>query len=300
MEFLIKRQRGMAVVMALLLVALSASAVALMLGQQESWWHQLEHDRRRAQMRWWLDAELSWARTRFRPGVAQTPLRRREQDVLLQARLEDLQARLNLNALAQSRGLIDPEQLSHYRNLLLALQLSPSLADALVAWRGLRSAEESAAPGRRQVVRSLEHWAALAQVPGYSAAVLARLEPYAVLLADEDNSVNLNSASPLLLRAMLPQLVSAQLDSVLAQRQQQPFRDVADFALRLKRPDLISRKFGVRSSWFLLHGSVQQGDWQRQIRALLRVDGERVLVHWRQDFAPQINPIRDPPTLGER
>jgi general secretion pathway protein K len=289
----LRAQRGMAVLMALLLVALSTSAVALVLWQQGLWWHQVEHDHRRAQMRLWLDAELSWAMSRLKPRafVAPSqpwaqPFTYQEAQAHLSARLQDMQGRLNLNALAKGRGLIDQQQLAYYRNLLQQLQLSPTLADSLIRWRGLRAEDASARPPASLFRPPMLYWPDLQRVSGYTPQVLARLEPYVVLLPDEVRSINLNSVSPLLLQVMLPQVSPGLIQHALAQRTQHGFRQRADFAVLVNLQDgQIASSLNVGSSWFLLQGTVRQGEMQRQIQALLRVDAGRVVLVWRHDQA---------------
>jgi len=258
MALTVKQERGMAVVMALLLVALAASAASLVLWQQSLWWHQVESDRQRAQMRLWLDAEISWAQSRLKdsPVVAHSQpwaqaLAAIEAGYLLRANLQDLQGRLNLNALAGAGGVIDLQQLTYYRGLLQQLALPASLADSLIRWRGLRFPQTAGEPVLEPLpLRHLARWESLQQVPGYSTEVLARLEPYASLLADEINTVNLNTAPLLLLQVMLPEVPPGRLSSVVAQRDEHYFRDAMDFKQRLNHPLEDVARLTTRSSFF--------------------------------------------------
>jgi len=293
-----KMQRGMAVVMALLLVALSATVGSLVLWQQGLWWHQVESDRSRARMRLWLDAQVHWARSRLRvPGVVMLaqpwarPFQLRDQEYLLDARLQDMQARLNLKALGLPGGVINPQQLGHYRQLLMALQLSPSLADSLVRWLGLHPGSERAPAGGEGFQRPFDYWETLLRVPGYTPQVLARLRPYATVLADQDGRVNANTASPLLLQAMLPHVPAGQLARVLAQRERHYFLDEADFRSRLSHPVFPDGSFTAGSSWFLLQGTVRQGRYGRAIEALFQLDGSRVRLVWRRE---EVIPVAAP------
>jgi general secretion pathway protein K len=286
MEFAMKRQRGMAVVMALLLVALAASAVALVLWQQNLWWHQVEAERRRAQIRLLADAELSWGMSRVKAAnvVALSqpwarPLAVTEQGFELRARLIDMQGRFNLNALAKGGGQIDLPRLAQYRSLLAQLRLPATLADALIRWQGLRSGEVR--PGSPQP-RFLTRWRMLEHIPGYSAEVRARLEPFATVLPPENDAVNVNTASPQLLTALFPQIPEGTLAAVLSQREQNYFRDVADFRARLggriETPGL-----SATSSLFLLEGTVTQGGVRRVTRGLIKVEPGQVKLLWRED-----------------
>lgn len=282
-----KRQRGMAVVMALLLVALAATAVALVLWQQGLWWRQVESDHQRAQIRMLIDAELTWGLSRVKAAnvVALSqpwarPMTLSEPGFEMHAALTDMQSRFNLNAMAGQGGLVDPARLAQYRNLLVALSLPPSLSDSLIRWNGLRLEEiRGVTPAPPRV---LERWDGLIQVPGYTPEVMARLEPYAAVLPPEVSTVNVNTAKPLLLAAMLPQLGAGALQGALAQREQNYFRDVSDFKMRLGM-EFDTSGLTANSSLFLLRGSVRQGAMRRALRALIKAEPGHNQLLWRQD-----------------
>ena len=206
-----------------------------------------------------------------------------EAGYLLQANLQDLQGRLNLNALAGAGGVIDLQQLTYYRGLLQQLALPASLADSLIRWRGLRFPQTAGEPPLEPLpLRHLARWESLQRVSGYSTEVLARLEPYATLLADEINTVNLNTAPLLLLQVMLPQVPPERLASVVAQRDEHYFRDVMDFKQRLNHPQEDVARLTTRSSFFLLRGFVRHREKQLGIRALIQVEAGRATLLWRQ------------------
>ncbi|BEV73365.1 hypothetical protein THUN1379_28470 [Paludibacterium sp. THUN1379] len=272
----------MAVIMALLLVALAASAASLVLWQQGLWWQQVEVDRQRAQMRLLLDAQLAWAATRLhsRAIVALNqswarPWQGSEGDYHWQARLHDLQSRLNLNALGLPDGRVNQDMLEAYQRLLQSLQLPGTLADQLVRWQGLRPADGQGGSG--QAVRGLRDWRQLAEVSGYTPAVMQRLGPLVSLLPSSFSRINLNTAPLPLLQALLPEVAPAALARVLQQRRTLPFRDQADFASRVGaaavlRPSL----FATSSVLFQLHGVVRHQRAERHVEAILQVEAGRV------------------------
>ncbi|TDR70748.1 type II secretion system minor pseudopilin GspK [Paludibacterium purpuratum] len=285
-----KAERGMAVIMALLLVALAASAASLVLWQQSLWWQQVEADRQRAQAQLLLDAQLAWAGLRLRPTplVALNqpwarPWRGQEGDYRWQADLTDLQSRLNLNALADPQGRINKSMLDSYRRLLTALQLPGALADSLVKWRALRDPDAQDQDPRP--VRAVRDWRQLGEVPGYAPQVLRVLAPYVALLPSEFNLVNLNTASPQLLAAMVQDSSLGTIAQVVQGRERLPFRDASDFFSRLgRRPDDGAQQmFGAGSSIFLLSGTVRYHTAVRRIDAILKVEAGRVRVLARPD-----------------
>ena len=283
-----RQQQGMAVVMSLLLVALAASASALVLWQQGLWWHQLAADRRRAQIQALLDSERSWALTRLtmQNAIALSqpwaePLRLSEPEYEMHGQLSDLQGRFNLNALASRGGEINLAQLAALRGLLAELRLPPSLADNLIRWFRLHTPNARRVPGTA-LARSLERWEMLAWVPGYTPTVMERLAPYSTVLPADVVTVNVNTAAPLLLRALLPQIEPGLLQRVLAQRHGRYFRDIGDFQARLGT-DLSGTNLSATSSWFLLEATVRQGTWLRGQQAVLRLDAGGARVVWRHE-----------------
>lgn len=280
------RQRGMAVVMALLLVALAAAATSMVLWQQQLWWRQLDADRDSAAVAAWLDAELDWALVRLRgPAAARlAPLSARDGPFVLAATLEDMQSRFNLNSLAVAGSTLDPVQLASYRRLLAALQLPAALADNLVRWRGLRTADARTAPD--SVLRRLARWGQLAQVPGYSRAVLDRLAPYAAVLPDDVNQVNVNSAAPQLLAALLPQTTSGAIAALCEARTRHALRDSGEVRQQLNLAfDADLSRLTTVSTLYRLRGSVARPPLGRALEALLRIDPDRVRLLWREDHA---------------
>lgn len=285
------RQRGMAVVMALLLVALAAAATSMVLWQQQLWWRQLEADRDSAAMAAWLDAELDWAMVQLRRPEAERlrPLAARDGPFVLAAVLEDMQGRFNLNSLAAAGGSVDPVQLAGYRRLLAALRLPAALADNLVSWRGLRAADARPAPG--SVARPLARWALLARVPGYGPPVLARLEPYVAVLPDGVNQVNVNSAAPQLLEALLPQAAPAAIAALCDARRRRALRDTGALRQQLNlAADADLSRLTVGSTLYRLRGSVSRPPLRRGIEALLRIDPDRVRLLWRTEQAQPSQP----------
>jgi len=280
----------MAVVMALLLVALAASAASLVLWQQNLWWQQVEADRQRAQMHLLLDAQLAWARLRLHPVApvvaANQPWARpwdgQDGDYRWRATLTDLQSRLNLNALATPQGVINGEAFDSYRRLLAALQLPEALADSLAQWCGLRRADATETAPRP--ARAVRDWRMLAEVPGYTLAVRRVLAPYVTLLPGELNLVNLNTASPLLLSALVPKAAPGAVSQVVQGRARLPFRDAADFINRLGMTGSeVPKILGVGSSAFWLQGSVRHRTAERRIDAILKVEAGRVRLLSRPD-----------------
>lgn len=146
------RQRGVAVIMALLLTTLSITIVASLFWQQQVQVRLIENQRLQLQKQWILRGALDWASLILREDAKYssvdtldepwaTPLAetRLDQyvengkadgdvaDTTLSGQISDAQARFNLSNLAPN-GAIDPAAVAAYAKLLTLLQLNPSLA----------------------------------------------------------------------------------------------------------------------------------------------------------------------------
>jgi general secretion pathway protein K len=147
------RQRGVAVVTALLLTTLAVTIVTSLFWEQQVQIRSMENQRMHLQTRWILRGALDWARLVLRQDardhadrttlndVWNTPLaetrldqyieRERVQgetfDATISGKIIDASSRYNLKNLARNRGVVR-EEVELYRRLLTNLQLDPALA----------------------------------------------------------------------------------------------------------------------------------------------------------------------------
>ncbi len=295
-------QQGMAVVMALLLVALAASASALMLWQQHLWFRQVEVEQTRAQVREVTRAGISWATAVLQynrmtspvvyPGQlwAQPMPETEAQGVKVSGVLSDMQGRFNLNALGTREGVRDPLRIAQFLRLLAQLHLPSSLNTALLEHMQLRIGDVNQEDDGLPAVQAhwLERMEMLRWVNGFTPDVIARLEPYVTVLPPGVNRINVNTAPVPLLKALMPEVDSALLEAQARQRPVNYFLNVADFINRLHPDETRGRVrdwAATDSVWFGLESRVRQGRVVLATRALMKVDpgegGARLI--WRQD-----------------
>jgi general secretion pathway protein K len=303
------RQRGAALLLAMLTVALVASVSAAAYWQQ---WRSLQLEqtaRQRAQSIWLLTGALDWARLILREDARASsnvdhlaepwavPLQEtrlssflagREasaDDLALDARLsghiEDEQGKLNLRNLIETKGEqveIDAAERATFARLFAALGLPP--AELLELQRNLLAAYHPApkAGGPLRPLR-FEQLGAL----GLGPASLVRLSRHATWLP-EPTLLNLNTASALALQASLPGLELAQAQSLVAQRERRHFSAIDD--LREVAPQagrhLNAQHHGVTSRYFRVHGRIKLDEMVLEQVALVVRNGIRVRVVWRQ------------------
>ena len=299
------QQVGAALITAILVVALAASAAMLLLGRIDHWIERVALTRDKTQalelaragidyarVALAVDARLSQVDTLDEDWAKVLPPMRGEESELT-GYIEDLQGRFNLNNLRRNDGLIDEQALAAYQRLLGLLGLPEALADSLADWldaddsprsSGAEAAYYNTLTSPLQPAnRPLEHLSNLLRVKGYSPRLIARLEPFATVLP-ELQPVNLNTAPAEVLAAIQPGLSLASATALLRTRQGVYFRDVADFQNRLPEkylpPLLVSA--GTSSRYFLIHLQVQTGNSRSRVHALTHraAAGGRPRILW--------------------
>lgn len=299
------RQHGVAIVLAMGVVALAALAVTAMLVSQSTWARQVELTGGHAQAQRLSQAGLDWARAvlsdDYRAGVVdhleepwalQLPPVPVENGSLA-GHLEDQQGKFNLNNLVRD-GKVSVTELAHLRRLLSLLALPPALADAVADWidtdgqpQSQDGAEDayylSLSSPYLAANRPLTDVAELALVRGFDDNVRARLAPYVTALP-RFTALNVNTASAEVLSAMVDGLDLDNARAVVAQRQRAYFRDVSDFSRQLPTGvGVASESITVSSDYFVATMAVTIGGAQARGSALLaRENSGWPTIVWRK------------------
>ncbi len=271
----LRRDRGVALLLALLVTALCAILASAVLWRVDLWLTQVEilHDARQAQrlalggVDW--GRSVLWERDRNRVSVdylgepwatrvPQIPVAGGE----VGGQMFDEQARFNLASLPRESA-DDDAAWQAYGRLLEALGLPPALAAALRA-----RLSPSATP--RLI---LSGTGSLDGVPGYSGPVLERLRAFVTVLPETGTAVNVNTASAEVLAAMVPGLTPGDARAVIARRDVEPYINVGAFITRLPeaaqsrvKPDALA----VRSRYFRVDTFAKFGRGRAALSALLQ------------------------------
>jgi len=285
------RQSGVAIVLAISVVALAALVAAAIMVSQSTWARQLELGAEHVQARAVLQAGADWARAVLaddrrvsnvdhlgEPWALRLPPMPVENGELV-GQIEDQQGLFNVNNLVAD-GKINLAQLAHFRRLLATLGLPDALADTLVDWidsDGLPQPQGGAEdayylaldPPYLAANRPLIDVTELALVSGFDASVRARLRPYVTALPGV-TAVNVNTAPPEVLAAVIEGLDLGSAQSLVAQRDRAYYRDVDDFVRRLPRgAEASAGGIGVSSDYFVATLRVTIGGAQASGKALL-------------------------------
>jgi general secretion pathway protein K len=293
-----KRQRGMAVITAILVVALVASAASFMAWQQQLWVRQVENLNERAQSRAVVLTALQWARSvlaqdardnnvdHLDEGWAQTLAPLPVEGGELVGGVADQQGRFNLNSLVHG-GKTSATDLAVFRKLLELLELPPDLANAVVDWidpdaevnypGGAEDMDTWRSTCPRAGNRALTTVDGLARLKGFDAATLERLRPFVTALP-LPTPVNVNTAPAEVLAAAITDLPLDQARALVAARKGQHFKDLADFRARLPKTvtQVNETVLSVGSRYFLVSGHARFGRAKVGYEALL----ERETTAW--------------------
>ena len=287
----LRRQRGVAVITALLLTTLAVTIVASLFWAQQVQVRSMENQRLHLQTKWILRGALDWARLVLRQdgidnreyttltAVWNTPLaetrldqyieRERVQgevfDATLSGRIIDATSRYNLTNLATGPK-ISEEHVKIYRRLLVNLQLDPALAlktaKAVAAGsEPLPRMEGDTSPvvARTSSPLGLTQLDDLLSIPGYTPAIVDKLREFAIVLPADAQRVNVNTAPAEVIAALVEGYSVSQANALVTRRKQAYFRQKSDFTGQLftggEGP--ADAVYDVKSQYFLVLSRVR-------------------------------------------
>ena len=306
-----KRQRGVAAITAILIVAVAASTATLMLSQQSAMLDQASLVAARAQADLYARAGLDWSRgillqdllaagtyDGLNEGWAQPLAAMPVERAIVSGYIEDEQGKFNLNNLVVNNTRNDASYKA-FRNLLSSLGLAPELADSVVDWidpdsepSGSGGAEDpyylSLPKPYRAANAPMVQVEELYRVRGFDAASVAKLKPYVTALHDPTTNamtapipVNVNTASAQVLAALMPDMPQAKIDAFVAVRAKTPMKAAAELSQWTKgiaNAGLVD----LKSSYFSVRVRVAQDEVQLASDALLVRNAGAVAVVWRR------------------
>jgi general secretion pathway protein K len=246
-------------------------------------WRRLENLTRQDQAHWVLRATERWGAAVLlddarqssvdHPGEAwatQLPPVEAE-GYRVSGRMEDQDSRFNLNNLV-AEGKADTGQMRVFTRLLRSLNLPETLAAAVVDWmdaddipQNPESAESAYYASRsyanqasyRAANRPLVSLNELLRVKGFDRQVLAQLRPFVTLLPSR-SVVNVNTARPEVLAALVEGMALSEAYAMVAKRERTYYRNVQDFQQAMPA-GLISPEalISVSSRYFLVQARIR-------------------------------------------
>lgn len=289
-----KQQTGIAIVLAMGVVAMAALVATAMLVSQSTWARKAELTNDHTQAQLLMLGGLDWARAVLSDDLANSAIDYigepwslhlppvPVENGTLSGYIEDQQGKFNLNNLLDNDK-VSVVQLANFQRLLTSLSLSPALASTLADWLdadnepqpagGAEDAEYlSSATPYLAANRALIDVAELTLVRGFDDGTRARLRPFITALP-RFTAVNVNTASPEVLAAIIEGLSLDNARAVVAKREQSFFRDMNDFSSQLPAGLAASNdNLSVNSQYFVAEMTVTIGEAQAHGSALLARD----------------------------
>ncbi len=308
------KQRGVALITALLVVALASIAAVAMLSAQNVAIHRTGNILASQQAWWYATGMEQWAVTLLdrdhQDGTVDSLDEQwaRQVDFLpiengyLKGHMVDLQGRFNLNSLAAPK----PEAaMQQFMRLLENIPdvdpvQAPALAQAVRDWIDADinpqipdGAEDNyylgLEPAYRTPNRLMDTPSELLAVRGFTPAIYRALAPYVATLPQAGSAINVNTAPAPVLMSLAPDLDPAQIASLVDARKDKPYASVQSF---LAEPAFAGRSIkdnglSVSSQYFLARGEVHVGDGRVILYSLLYRDNRgntRVIEHSKGAF----------------
>ncbi len=287
-------QQGAALLLAMLTLALMVEIAALVVADYGSSMELLIGRQDQGQSRWLARAAVDWGRNvlaedartstsdhlgeMWATKVAPTAV----EDGEVAGEIADYSGRFDLNGLV-ANGVVVADQVEAYKRLLRIIGISSADADGLAAtlvdWldedekREANGAESAwyAEHGKRYRAANgpLMDIDELGLVRGYNEDLIDRLRPFVAALP-ESAPLNVNTASPEVLSALVPELSIDEARVIAAQNLVNPNTDIGGFRARFpKMAALPANRFSVSSRYFLVGGRAKYGQAVTRMQVLL-------------------------------
>jgi len=165
--------------------------------------------------------------------------------------VEDLQGRFNINNLIDGNGEVDAESLKQFRRLLTALDLDPRFAGIAADWLDANRIAEfpdgaedpiytGMIPPYRTANQSLTNATELAALDGMDKASFDTLLPHIVALPGR-TAINVNTATAAVLQSLDENMTVADVQRLLAEREEGGFPDIASAFSPLVAPAVLNQ-----------------------------------------------------------
>lgn len=218
-------------------------------------------------------------------------------DGVVTATVEDERGKLNLNALS---NLPDPQAripvILRYKRLFELVQVDPRVVDAIVDWVDPDEipepdgAESTYYQTLRQPYRAanapLQSFEELLLIKGVTPDMLTRLAKYVTVFPSQgDTKVNLNTADPLVMRALdarISQSIAGEIVQGRPFKNQQDLDRISSFEPIAKELRLM-QAYDVKSQYFGIRGTVRVNETVRAAQAVVRRDeakGDTTLLYF--------------------
>lgn len=291
-----QRQRGVAVITALLLTTLAVAIVASLFWQQQVQVRTMENQRLQLQTKWIQRGALDWAilvlqgsnlpytsldqpwatplaETRLDEYVERERVEGERYDATLSGNITDACARYNLRNLAEGRQ-VDEGQIAAFGQLLSNVQLDKGLARRVAQYvaagqiaqattqsgEGTQTGTQTGTTTQTGVTGTPMPFIEvddLLSVPGFTPAMVERLRPFVIVLPQK-TKVNVNTAAPEVLAAMITGMSVSEANALAVRRKQAPYMTSTQFETEMNgKTAAVTEGLDVRSDWYLVDSRIR-------------------------------------------
>jgi len=202
-------------------------------------------------------------------------------------RIEDENARFNLNKLVSQNGMIDEWRYKSFVRLIAALGLQPQIADRIVDWIDpdneprLSDSESMAKNGYLDSVDEL------LVIPGIDRTIYDKLVPYVTIYGNSDSQININGAEVPVLMSLSDSISRETAERIVKYRQNAPFeakenlRNVTGISNLVYTP--IVQYITVKGTAFRILLTTEESGIRRIIDTVLDISGSGTVVkYWKE------------------
>jgi general secretion pathway protein K len=297
------RQRGLALVTAMLVVAIVATVATYLSFRQQVWLRQVQNATDRATVEsvrqgalayasLYLDEDLRITKTdNLREKWAQ-PLVLPIEGGQVAIQASDAQGRFNLNNVLRNNA-PSTNDIAVLQRLLTSLKLDPGLVEALVDWVDADSQSRpnggedieygTASPPYRPGNQPLQSVDELRLVKGFTREIVEALRPFVIALPNA-TEINVNTAPEPVLAALFPAAGDTVAKQIVQARETKPFDDLGEFDRVVPSgttPPQVPRS--VATSYFVADVDVRVGRlWSRTEAVINRIGNKQTRVLWQR------------------
>jgi len=153
-----------------------------------------------------------------------------ELDGTITLRIEDENAKFNLNQLGGTSFVFDPDQAPHkmFLRLVTSLGLKTEVAARISDWIDADSEPRLGDSENGAKNAKLDSVDELLMIPGIDMETYEKLRPYVTIYTDRDSRININGADVPVLMALSASITRDMAERVVKYRDSDPFRDISD------------------------------------------------------------------------
>lgn len=314
-----KKQKGIALITILVMVALATILAATIAQRQKFTAENTAYLMRQNQSLWYAksaetffsellveDAEnagdVDYLQENWAKPMPAFPV----EDGYVTGQLYDESGKFNLNSLVDDSGQVNVAAKQWFERLLTNAGLNAQLSEAVIDWQdadnesiGPMGAEESYYRGMRNAylpANSKFHAVEeLKMVRGFEGEKYLQIAPYVSAIAVQDAKVNINTAPAIVLASLAESLDVKTVEAVLEQRQQnmEHFSNVDELwslesfsQAKNENQTALNALLGVKSSYFQAKIEVMLSERKRQFQTYLLREDKKVHVLYRS-LAPE-------------